>query len=131
MAAPVPLRPQHTFGRGPPDHRESLASSTTLGQDLDKARLISEWRRQVEDGRETSSTSPPQDELVPEADPSEYKDPEDLYKDPKPPAVPAVGQAQPPMANQRSTKIPWSWEPKYRDFVRTRGASPTAPFPIN
>ncbi|KAK0753638.1 hypothetical protein B0T18DRAFT_19821 [Schizothecium vesticola] len=129
MAAPVPLRSQNTFGRGPPDHRESLASSTTLGQDVDKTRLISEWRRQVEDGREASSTSPPKDELVPEADP--YKDPEDFYKDIKPPTAPTVGHAQTPTPNQRSAKIPWSWEPKYRDFVRTRGAPPTAPFPIN
>lgn len=138
MADPAPLPPQHTFGRGSPVHRESLVSSTTPAQNLDKTRLITEWQRQVEVGRETSSTSPPNDELDPEADGSEYKDPEDFYKDIKkdaPPAVPAVipavGQAQPPTPNQQPTKIRWNWDPKSRDFVRTRGASPTTAFPLS
>lgn len=139
MADPAPLPPQNTFGRGPPVHRESLASSTALGQDLAKTRLITEWQRQVEDGREISSTFPPKDELDPEADPSEYKDPEDFYKDIKapalppsvPPAVPAVGRAQPPTPNQRPTKVAWNWDPKSRDFVRTRGASPATAFPFS
>lgn len=138
MADPAPLPPQNTFGTGPPVHRESLASSTALGQDLDKTRLITEWQRQVEDGRETSFTSPPKDEPDPEADPSEYKDPQDFYKDIKQdvplavqPAAPAAGQAQPPTPNQRPTKIRWNWDPKSRDFVRTRGMSPTTAFPIS